>query len=170
MFVDQKCLLIKCLSIKNVCRSKMFVDQMVSIKRCETTFFNWKKISPWNKLECLSIHPSLILAIKVRSLPLGWRPIDTQILDSGACTIKLLRSQFMDFHNKLGCFSRQTFLARSNVWGWGTLEWSTRKVLHSVGSGLTHKQTRLERLARDKHSSLLRKCVNYGRKKFYSGL
>jgi hypothetical protein len=27
---------------------------------------------------------------------------------------------------------------------------------------------RLERLARDKHSSLLRKYVNYGRKKFYS--
>jgi hypothetical protein len=27
---------------------------------------------------------------------------------------------------------------------------------------------RLERLARDKHSSLLRKSVNYGRKKFYS--
>ncbi len=31
--------------------------------------------------------------------------------------------------------------------------------------GLTHKhQTRLERLAKDKHSSLLRKSVNYGRK------
>ncbi len=38
-----------------------------------------------------------------------------------------------------------------------------------VGSGLTciHK-TRLERLARDKHSSLLQKSVNYGHKKFYS--
>ncbi len=35
-------------------------------------------------------------------------------------------------------------------------------------SGLTNKhQTRLERLARDKHSSLSRKFVNYGRKKFY---
>ncbi len=35
--------------------------------------------------------------------------------------------------------------------------------------GLTHKyKTRLERLARDKHSSLLRKSVNYGSKKFYS--
>ncbi len=34
--------------------------------------------------------------------------------------------------------------------------------------GLTHKhQTKLERLASDKHSSLLRKSVNYGRKKFY---
>ncbi len=33
---------------------------------------------------------------------------------------------------------------------------------------LTHKhQTRLERLARDKHSGLLRKSVNYGRNKFY---
>ncbi len=38
-----------------------------------------------------------------------------------------------------------------------------------VGSGLTCKHvTRLERLARDKHSRLLRKYVNYVRKKFYS--
>ncbi len=38
-----------------------------------------------------------------------------------------------------------------------------------VGSCLTHKhQTRLERLARDAHSYLLRKSVNYGRKQFYS--
>ena len=29
-------------------------------------------------------------------------------------------------------------------------------------------ETRLERLATDKHSSLLRKFVNYGHKKFYS--
>ncbi len=36
-----------------------------------------------------------------------------------------------------------------------------------VGSGLTCKQTRLERLARNKHSSLLRKSVNYGRNKFF---
>ncbi len=35
--------------------------------------------------------------------------------------------------------------------------------------GLIHKhQTRLERLAKDKHFSLLRKSVNYSRKKFYS--
>jgi hypothetical protein len=34
--------------------------------------------------------------------------------------------------------------------------------------GLTHKYyTRQEKLARDKHSSLLQKSVNYGRKKFY---
>jgi hypothetical protein len=33
---------------------------------------------------------------------------------------------------------------------------------------LSHKySTRLESLARDKHSSLLRTFVNYGRKKFY---
>jgi len=38
-----------------------------------------------------------------------------------------------------------------------TLEWN----------GRTHKhQTRLEMLARDKHSSLLRKFVNYGQKSF----
>jgi hypothetical protein len=36
-----------------------------------------------------------------------------------------------------------------------------------VGSGLTFKhKTRLERLARDKHSSLLRKSVNYDVKSF----
>ena len=46
-----------------------------------------------------------------------------------------------------------------------TLEESSNQ----VGSGLTLKHsTRLERLAKDKHSSLLRKSVNYGRKKFYS--
>jgi hypothetical protein len=33
--------------------------------------------------------------------------------------------------------------------------------------GLTHKrQTRLSILAKDKHPSLLRKSINYGRKKF----
>jgi len=38
-----------------------------------------------------------------------------------------------------------------------------------IGSGHTCKHwTWLERLARDKHSSLLRKYVNYGSKKFYS--
>jgi hypothetical protein len=39
-------------------------------------------------------------------------------------------------------------------------------VLHSrVGCGLTHKyKTKLEMLARGKHSSLLRTFVNYGRR------
>jgi hypothetical protein len=38
-----------------------------------------------------------------------------------------------------------------------------------VGSGLTHKHwTRLEKLARDKHSIILRKSINYGQKKFYN--
>jgi hypothetical protein len=38
-----------------------------------------------------------------------------------------------------------------------------------VGSGLTRKHlTKLERLGRGKHSSLLQKSTNYGRKKFYS--
>ncbi len=37
----------------------------------------------------------------------------------------------------------------------------------NTASGLTHKhQTRLERLARDKHSSLLRTFVNYSRKSY----
>jgi len=38
-----------------------------------------------------------------------------------------------------------------------------------VDSGVTHNHyTRLEKLARDKHSSLLRTFVNYGHKKFYN--
>jgi hypothetical protein len=38
-----------------------------------------------------------------------------------------------------------------------------------VGSGLVcNHKIRLERLARDKHSSLLRKYINYGHKKFYN--
>jgi hypothetical protein len=38
-----------------------------------------------------------------------------------------------------------------------------------LAPGFTHKHcTRLERLARDKHSSLLRKFVNYNCKKFYN--
>ncbi len=46
---------------------------------------------------------------------------------------------------------------------------ATERCFTWVGSGLTQKHyTRLERLARDKHSSLLRKSVTYGRKKFYS--
>jgi hypothetical protein len=45
-----------------------------------------------------------------------------------------------------------------------------KPVLYSrVGPGLAHKHlTRLERLDKDKHSSLFRKSVNYDRKKFYS--
>ncbi len=43
------------------------------------------------------------------------------------------------------------------------------RFLTRVGSELTRKhQTRLERFTREKHSSLLQKSVNYGRKKFYS--
>ncbi len=47
------------------------------------------------------------------------------------------------------------------------LEWSIFQVLRLVGS--SHNQehdTRLGRLARDKHSSLLRTFVNYGSKNF----
>jgi hypothetical protein len=41
------------------------------------------------------------------------------------------------------------------------------RCLSWVGSGLTHKHlARLERLARDKHSSLLRKPVNMAVKRF----
>jgi hypothetical protein len=40
-------------------------------------------------------------------------------------------------------------------------------LLSTVAPGLTHKHwARLERLAKDKHSSLLQKSINYGRKFF----
>jgi len=40
--------------------------------------------------------------------------------------------------------------------------------VHQLPRGLTHKhEARPEELARAKHSSLLRKLVNYDRKKFY---
>ncbi len=58
------------------------------------------------------------------------------------------------------------FKSQSNVCGSGqeepTLESSTGKVLHYDRLSLTRKhQTKLERLARGKHSSLLRIIVNY---------
>jgi hypothetical protein len=47
-------------------------------------------------------------------------------------------------------------------------KFSPKRCFTRVGSGLTRKhETKLVRLARDKCSSLLRKFVNYGRKKFY---
>ncbi len=58
----------------------------------------------------------------------------------------------------------QAFPAQSNVCCQGQPE----RCFTWVGSGLTHKhQTRLEKLGKDKRSSLLRKFVTYGRKKFY---
>ncbi len=61
----------------------------------------------------------------------------------------------------------QAFQAQSHIYGQGqerTQEWSFTQ----VGSGLAHKsQTRLERAARDKNSSLLRTFINYSCKKFY---
>jgi hypothetical protein len=46
---------------------------------------------------------------------------------------------------------------------------ASKRYFTLVGSGLTHKHlTWLERLAKDKRSSLLQKIVNYGCKNFYS--
>jgi hypothetical protein len=43
------------------------------------------------------------------------------------------------------------------------------RFFNRVGSCFTNRHyTKLERLAMDKHSSLLRTFVNYGRKKFYN--
>jgi hypothetical protein len=55
----------------------------------------------------------------------------------------------------------QAFRAKSNVCG------AQLRFFTWVGSGLTLKSlTWLERLARDKHSSLLQAFLNYGHKKF----
>jgi hypothetical protein len=44
-----------------------------------------------------------------------------------------------------------------------TIEGSTFEMLHPrIGSGLVHKQTRLDRLLRDKHLSSLPTFTNYG--------
>jgi hypothetical protein len=69
-------------------------------------------------------------------------------ISSGACIIKSITAVIYSFRNK----QQRVSLARlSSLW---------------VGSGQPFKhQTRLERLASDKRSSLLRKYVNYGRKK-----
>ncbi len=46
---------------------------------------------------------------------------------------------------------------------------SPQRCFNLVGPGLASKHwTRLERLAKDKHSSVLRRSVNYGHNKFYS--
>ncbi len=62
--------------------------------------------------------------------------------------------------------------AQSNVCGRGhepTLEWSVRRCFTVVGAGLTRNhQARLERLARDKCSSLLLYSHNYGRRRLCS--
>jgi hypothetical protein len=50
------------------------------------------------------------------------------------------------------------------------LEWSAFPMLYTgEGSGLAYKHlNRLEKLAREKHSSSLRTFINSGRKKFYN--
>ncbi len=57
----------------------------------------------------------------------------------------------------------QIFIISQSVFPWQA------SPAQSNGSSLTRKHyTRLERLARDKHTSLLRKSVNQSRNKFYS--
>ncbi len=58
------------------------------------------------------------------------------------------------FVDKAGAYLRGQHMKRCSTW---------------VSSSLTHKHlNRLENLASDKHSSLLRKLVNYGKKTFYN--
>jgi hypothetical protein len=80
----------------------------------------------------------------------------------------------MDFCNKLECLSLASLSGLAYyLWvrpgAYPRVEHLKGASLAWVGSGPTGKHyTLLERLARDKHSSLLRKSVNYGRKKDYS--
>ncbi len=68
----------------------------------------------------------------------------------------------MSGRNKLACLSLQLRLMSAEKGAYPRVE-------HQVGSGLTGKHyTRLERLAIDKNTSLLRTFINYGRKKLYT--
>jgi len=89
-------------------------------------------------------------------------------LTSGACTIKLFTPVIYGFSLKARMFvSGKPF--QTSLMFVGTLEWSTLKVLHS-GWLPPYPQTldKAEKACRDKHSSLLRKSVNYGCKMFYN--
>ncbi len=89
----------------------------------------------------------------------------------GACIIKLITDVIL----RISVISqnvcpRQAFPAQSSVCSFMSLPQSCvpKMCFSRVGSGHTRKhQTKLERLVRDKQSSLLRKSVNYGRNKFY---
>ncbi len=88
---------------------------------------------------------------------------------TGRNVIKLFISVI---RNKLECLSLESvyqpclkFATKSTVYLSVAVE---RCSTPRQATDLRHiHQIRLERLARDKHSSLLRKLVNYGRKKFY---
>ncbi len=73
----------------------------------------------------------------------------------GTCTIKLITAVIYGFYIKLERLSLASFSSLVQcLW---------------VGFGLARKHwTRLEKLATDKHPSLLRKSVNNGHNKFYS--
>ncbi len=71
----------------------------------------------------------------------------------------------------VGCLPWQVLLALCNVLGEAKsrpFSGASERCFIHVGSRLIFKhKTRLERFARDKHSSLLQKSVKCGRKKFY---
>jgi hypothetical protein len=76
--------------------------------------------------------------------------------------------KLLNFRSKLECFPQLSLMFGGQV---TSLLWSRapERCFTWVSSCLTSKHyTILQRLARDKHSSLLRKFVNCGRKKFYN--
>ncbi len=87
------------------------------------------------------------------------------VMSPGANVIKLFCPQFTNFRNKLPgkpFQPRLTFVGEARSLPLrGAPEISFTWVRSSL---ICKHQTRLERLARDKHSSLLQKSVNYGQK------
>jgi hypothetical protein len=89
----------------------------------------------------------------------------------GANVMKLLYPWFMNFRNKLESLS----ISLSSLVSCLRVRMEPTLVNHPLGAPLYGRLraylqtlTKLEMLARDKHSSLLQKCVNYGQKMFFN--
>ncbi len=76
----------------------------------------------------------------------------------------------MDLRKKLECLSLASLSkpTQASLYKQSPPKWSTFQVLHSRFGSYPQTWDWLERRDRGKHSSLLRKSVNYGRKRFYS--
>ncbi len=94
-------------------------------------------------------------------------------LDLGPMLYNLLRPYYTNLGNKLECLSLASLssLAQYLQVRQGAYLSKAPSKCSIIGETLNIKikyLTQLESTARDKHSSLLRKFVNYGRKKFYN--
>ncbi len=127
-------------------------------------------------MQCLfSCQPTRVslLPLESQTLPLDWRQRDTLMINMyrpGSNIIQLFTPVFLMFLIRQSICPWKPFLAQSNVCGKarslpqsGTPEMCFTRVNSSLAC---RHQTRLERPARYKHSSLLRTIVNYGCKQF----